>query len=671
MRLLIRLIGLVVVVALVAVASLFLLPSDRIARIAADQISKQTGRSVTLEGDTRVTFWPILGVSGGKFSVANADWSDQGPMITADAVKIGVEPRALFGGEVRITGLEAQNPTIRLERASDGRVNWEIGVQGVAPSGQSDGSSPARSNALSLTLDRALIQNGSFSFTDHGAGDSIQVNGVDLDLRWPDYAGAASFDISMLPLGQLTSKVIPASERLHIKGQLEAVGGFIEGQLSGLQATLTVPGGSVTFNGRAGSTPQAAGTLTADFDDTGRVMAALGQPAADIPAGLGRALKLNTQITLSDAQKLALRDATLQLDNNGFTGAADFDLSGDKPNISAQLRAGALDMSRFGGSEGNNTGGGSSVTTTGWSTSPIDASALALLDGDFALVADSIDLGDLKLGKTRVLATLIRSRLVLDLREVRTYDGLLTGEFVINNRTGLSVGGDLNAEGLNVQSLLRDGIGISRLTGTAAAQVSFLGVGQNMDAIMRSLSGSGSLSIGRGVIEGFDLDAIMRAGSLTGGTTVFDSLTASFTLDKGQVLNDDLLLSLPRASAEGEGRIGLGTRDIDYLFTPRLLEGENRRGLAIPVRIRGPWSDPRIIPDLDRAIDLNLKEEKEKLEQRVKDERKKLEEDAKEEVARQLEKELGVTPEEGQSLEDALQDTLEKELGDGLLKLFD
>ncbi|WP_371225880.1 AsmA family protein [Roseovarius sp. 2305UL8-3] len=670
MRLLIRLVGLVIVVALVALISLLLLPSERIASIAADQISKQTGRTVTLEGETRVTFWPILGVSAGKFTVENADWSEAGAMITADAVKIGVEPQALFGGEVRITGLEAQNPTIRLERARDGRVNWEIGVEGVAPSGQSDGAVPARSNALSLTLDRALIQNGSFSYTDHGAGNTLSVSGVDLDLRWPDYAGAATFDISMLPLGSSSTQSIPDSERLHIKGQLDAVGGFVDGQLSGLQATLTAPGGTVAFNGRAGSAPQAAGTLTADFKDTGRVMAALGQPAADIPAGLGRVLSLSTQVTLSDAQNFALRDAVLQLDNNRFTGGADMDLSGDKPKVSAQLRAGALDMSRFGGSDGNDTGGGGSVTTTGWSTSPIDASALALLNGDFALVADSIDLGDLKLAKTRVLATLTRSRLVLDLREVRTYDGLLTGEFVINNRSGLSVGGNLKAEGLNVQSLLRDSTGISRLTGTAAAQVKFLGVGQTMDAIMHSLSGSGSLSSGRGVIEGFDLDRLMRAGDLSGGTTVFDSLTASFTMDKGQVYNDDLLLSLPRASAEGEGRIGLGARDIDYLFTPKLLEGENRRGLAIPVRIRGPWADPRIIPDLERAIDLNLEKEKEELEQRVKEERDKLEEQAKEEVSKRIEKELGVTTEEGQSLEDALKDTLEKELGEGLLDLF-
>ena len=122
MRLLIRLTGFLIIIICVAVVSLLMLPGDRIAGIAAQQISKQTGRAVTLEGDTKVTLYPILGVSAGRFVIGNAEWSDGGPMLSAEAVKIGIEPQALFGGEVRITGLEATNPQILLERAADGRL---------------------------------------------------------------------------------------------------------------------------------------------------------------------------------------------------------------------------------------------------------------------------------------------------------------------------------------------------------------------------------------------------------------------------------------------------------------------------------------------------------------------------------------------------------------------
>lgn len=665
MRLLVRLIGLVVVVAGVAIGSLLLLPGERIARIAADQISRQTGRTVTLEGEARITLYPILGVSAERFTVANADWSDAGPMIDARAVKIGVEPQALWGGEVRITGLEATNPQIRLERAADGRVNWQIGVEGVAPSGQAQDGQPARSRQLELTLDRALIKGGSLSYTDHGAGKVTQVSGVDLDLRWPDYDGTATFEASMDSLGD-------GAGRVAISGQLDQVGGFIAGAQSALSAKLSAPGGQMDFIGKVQSSAAAQGRLNAKTSDSARFLAALGLTGADIPAGLGRSASLQSLLTLTAGPRIALREASVQLDANRLTGGADINLTGDTPRISAQLRAGALDLSHFAGSDSNNAGGtGAGAAQTGWSTEPIDASALGLVDGEFALVADSIALGDLTLGKTRTRATLNRSRLVFDIRELQLYDGGITGEFVINNRSGLSVGGDLAAKGLNIQTLLRDSLGLSRLTGKASAQLKFLGVGQSMDTIMRSLKGSGQLATGRGVIEGIDLDRLMRVGDLSGGTTVFDSLTASFIIEGGQLMNDDLLLSLPRARAEGKGRIGLGPRDLDYLFTPKLLEGENRRGLAIPVRITGPWAKPRILPDLEKAIDLNLQKEKEMLEQKLKEEQKALEAKAQAEVEKALEKELGVTVEEGQSIEDALKDTLKEEARKGLLKLLE
>ena len=661
MRLLIRLIGLVVIVAIVAGVSLLLLPSDRIASIAAEQISKQTGREVVLEGETKITLWPILGVSTEKFVVANASWSDGGPMLSAENLKIGVEPQALWGGEVRVTGLEATAPTILLERASDGRVNWQLGVEGVAPSGQSDAGQPATSGRLALTLDRALIEHASLTYKDHGAGQTIEISGIDLELRWPDYAGTATFDASLDPIGG-AGRDLADSNRIQVTGHLDQVGAFIDGALTTLETRVEAPGGSFNFVGRASTAPQAEGRLDAQLTDTKSFLSAFGVTGVEIPPGMGQSVSLTTLLTVSDALRIALRDSTLQLDNNTMTGGADIDLSGAKPRLAAQLRAGALDFSSFAGSDSNNSGsdGGANSASTGWSKAPIDASALGLVDGDFALVADSIDLGDLTLGKTRTKAALTRSRLVFTIAELLLYDGELSGEFVINNRSGLSVGGNLRASGLNIKTLLTDAMGISRLTGTAAGQVQFLGVGQSMNAIMNALSGSGQVETGRGVIEGIDLDRLMRAGDLTGGTTVFDRLSASFTMDKGQLYNNDLLLSLPLASADGEGRVGLGTRDIDYLFTPKLLSGENRQGLAIPVSIKGPWSNPRIVPDLEKAIDLNLKEERDKLKTQVRDE-----------VNEAIQKELGVQVEEGQSLEDAIEDTLKKELGDGLLKLFD
>ncbi len=648
MRWVFRLIGLLVVMVAIVLGALFFLPGDRIAKIAAEQITKATGRQVTMSGDTRISFYPVLGVATGAVEVANADWSEAGPMFTADSLKIGVEPAALFGGDIRITGLEAVGPQIRLERAADGRVNWELGVEGVAPSGQSEGGAPATASRLSLTLDRALIQGAYLTYTDHGTGDTQAIRDMDFDLRWPDYDGRATFDVVLRQAG----------DPVTVSGYLEQVGAFIDGAVTDVVANIEGPGGRLGFDGRAGLQPQLQGRFDIDMSDTSAFVAALDLGAVELPQGFGAGVRGGADVTLTQAMRLSLRDMTLDLGGNALSGAADIDLAGDVPRINAQLNAGALDLSKLAGADSNESDAG--AADSGWSRVPIDASGLALANGEVALVADSIDLGDLKLGTTRTLMTLDRSRAVFSLRELRAYDGLITGEFVANNRAGLSVGGNMNAEGLNLERFLADAMDITRFAASASGEVEFLGVGQSVHAIMNSLSGKGALRTGRGVISGIDLDRLMRAGDVSGGTTVFDTMSASFTMDQGNLYNRDLAMSLPLARAEGTGRVGLGARDIDYLFTPVLLEGDNSRGLAIPVRIEGPWASPRIKPDLEKALDLNLKAEREELEKK-----------AEERLEREVQKRLDVTPREGQSVEDALKDKLKDKAERKLRKLFD
>jgi AsmA protein len=260
------------------------------------------------------------------------------------------------------------------------------------------------------------------------------------------------------------------------------------------------------------------------------------------------------------------------------------------------------------------------------------------------------------LGATRVLLRNDRSRLVAELREIRAYAGVISGEFVVNNRNGLSVGGALNATSIAMQPLLQQTAGLGRFHGTGDAEVSFLGSGASLDAIMRSLSGSGAVNVGRGHIEGIDLDALMGNFDVEGGTTVFDSLAATFDMDQGVLRNDDLSMQLPNFTATGTGQVGLGAQTLDYTVTPKALRVNGDRGLAIPVRIFGPWAAPQIKPDLQAALDMNFAKEKEQARQKLNE---------------KLEEELGVSRHDGQSVEDAVKQKVEDELRRGLFKLFD
>jgi len=391
--------------------------------------------------------------------------------------------------------------------------------------------------------------------------------------------------------------------------------------------------------------------------NTAALLAALGVTGVEIPEGFGRSVTTQGDLTLTAGPKIALRSLELALDKNRLSGAVDLDLS-SKPRINAQFTAPFLALKgSSGGAPGTGSGGASSQS--GWSRQPLDASALGLLDGEVALVTEKLDIGGLSFGKTRLLLTIDNARAVAELRELAGYGGVVSGRVVANNRKGLSVGGSVLANGVEMQALLSDLLGVSRFSGAADAEVKFLATGQSVAQIMQSMEGSGAVKMGRGAIAGFDLDALIRAGQKGDGATVFDSLGATFVISAGNLQNNDLLLSLPGVEARGAGRVGLGAKDVDYTFTPTALQARGGRGLAIPVRVRGPWSAPKITADLEKAIDLNLKEEKKALETKVRDK-----------VNEQIGKELDVTVEQGQSVEDALRKRLEEEAQKGLLKLL-
>jgi AsmA protein len=655
MRLIKLLFGLVVVFVLVLVAGLLLLPGDRIASMAADELSRRTGRDVQIAGDANISFWPELGVTVGALRIANADWSENGPLFQAQSVTIGVDAAALIGGDIKIRGLRAEGPEILLERNEDGVGNWEIafGNGGETVAGTSDSApaasssepaAPPASRLSAFTLDEAKITGASVYLLDRQAGTEFSLRNIDLALAYPRAGGPADVTLTLRPNG----------EPITLDGQVQNPLVLADGRISPVVMDVTAPGAKGRFEGRASILPEAQGSLSLDVTDTGKLAVALRQANPGLPAGLGRDVKLTTQLTLTRDGQLALREGQITSGTNKATLAADLDTSGARPRLNAQLVANALDLSALTSGPAA-SGNAAAPAAAGWSTAPIDASALGLMDAEIALTAPSVKTGITDLGTTRILITIDRARAVASLREVQAFGGTLTGELVANNRSGLSVGGKINASTIALQKALTDLAGITRFTGDASANLSFLGVGQNMAAIMNSLSGDGSLSTGRGTIEGIDLDKLFRSGDVTGGTTIFEETTASFSMQDGVVSNDDLRMKLSLIEATGEGKIGLGQQNIDYLFTPIAAQARDGRGLALPVTIRGPWAKPKISVDLEKAIQLNAAEE-----------RKQLEEKAKQEIG----KKLGVEIQEGERPEDALKRKLEEEAKRGLLNLF-
>ncbi len=649
MRWILRIVLGLIALAVFAVAVLFLLPAERIAKVVSDRFESATGRAMTLAGDVRPTLWPELGVKIAAVTIANADWSDAGPMLVAERLSVGVDIAALWSGDVRIRKVEMVAPRLLLETAADGRRNWEMARSGGNGSSPAQGRGTGAPQVPEFTLDRAEITGGVLRIVDRGAGTTTELRDVDLTLSVPDFRGAAELDLGAALNGQ----------RISLAAEISQFADFVGTGAVPVSAEIGVGGNSFIFQGRAGLDPLAAGgRLRAAVDDLGALAALAGSAAPDLPRGLGREIALDAEMTASGAGALALRDMTLRLDHNTLTGGADVSLGGARPKIVAALSAGALDLSAA-ASEGGGTAPGAAVAApTGWSRAPIDVSGLQAVDAEVALAAASIDLGMATLGRTDLRIRLEQGRAVTDIRGMEAYGGNVTGAFILNSRGGLSTRADLEAKGVRLKPLLGELAGWDRLETTGDVSVNLLGVGNSVDALMNSWEGAGEIRFGPGALAGLDLVGMLRNLDASyvgdGVKTIFDSIGATFTVKNGVVTNADLTFLSPLLTATGKGRIGLGGRTLDYRLEPKLLNG-----VRVPVLITGTWADPKFRLDLEALAKERLDAEAEKVKAK-----------AEAEVIERLNEELGVTIEAKEDIDDVLKQELEQRARDGLLDLL-
>ena len=330
MKWIVRIIGVLVLVAVVAVIGILMLPADRIAQIATDQLRKATGRDVSISGDVSMTFWPVLGVSADGLEVGNAEWAKEGPLFSASSAAIGVNARALLSGDIVITNIEAQSPTIRLEQKLDGRASWQF-TDATGEAQIATETSPDR-EAQSLTIQSLKVTDATLIYDAEGS-DLVSYSGVDLALDWPEAAGAAVIEASL----------IPAGEKVTVQATVQDFAAFLTGAQQGVVASLTSAGGSASLDGQASLAGAVQGKMALKTGDTSGFLTQLGLPAVDLPAGLGRSINLSSALNLTAERNLALRDVVADLGGNTLRGRADISLNGT-PDVQAELSAGALDL---------------------------------------------------------------------------------------------------------------------------------------------------------------------------------------------------------------------------------------------------------------------------------------------------------------------------------------
>ncbi len=622
LRIMSRLIALVAVLIVVLVGGLFLISGERLAKIAGDQITSMSGRKVMLTGSLRPQFFPNLGVRTGAFEIAGTSGED--PLISGKAVNVGVDLWALLSRRVDVKEITLVEPSLNLVKDSDGRVNWS--AESASGGSDADGSQPSKISLASLS-----IQDGTIRFRDAVAGTDLLLENVDVNASMPSADAPLTTSLTLVAGGQTASADI----------EIASLPSLIAGEMTDVLVSSKIGRNTINYTGEASVDGRLIGQLAANLPAPSALLALAGGSETSLPAEI---LPIEVAGALAMApDQIEISGGSYRFGENRLQGPVSVALT-DVPFLNATLTATALNLAFLSADEGSAT---EPVDGTGWSTDPIDASGIGLLDADISVDAASVDLGSTEMRDVSLLVTIDNARAVAQIQRAQAFGGALAGRLVVNNRNGLSVAGDMDGQTVAVQALLTDLAGFDRMRGAGNTKLSFLGVGQSLDQIMRSLSGEGSLDIGQGDITGFDLAALFGGSDAVGdrATTIFQSLDASFVITDGVLKNNDLIVAATLFEALGQGEIDLGGQRLDYLLNPRVFETEATRGLSIPVRIEGPWAKPRIYPDLEFVAKERLRLEQDKVEAkakvRLKEEKQKVEDKVKDKLENELRKGLG------------------------------
>ena len=657
MRWLVRALGALALVAILTVGALFAVPADRIAGLAADRLGQALGREVSLSGDVRPTLWPHLGVRAEGLRVGNPDWVTQGPLIAAEALSVRVPWAAVLSGDIRIDEITLVAPEITLVKAADGRVSWATGAPGATDA--TDPAAPGETRSIGITA--AEITQGRFTYIDAGTGQSLSIADLDAALSLPA-EGAASIAGSAEVNGTA----------LTLSALLGAPRALAEGALSPVEVSVEWSGGTGRFAGQMGLAPSFAGDLNVDATDLGPLLAIVGAVMPELPQGYGRdRLALQGQVTLTDAGTLHLREGQVLLDDTQLALDLDVTPGVDRPMVRATVSGARLSLP--GGGEAGGGAGDSAPSGGGWSRAPIDVSGLFAADAEVALAVDRIEGAGLTLGPAALRASLDAGRLVLDIDSIGAYGGVLAGQFVVNGRGGLSMRSNLILAGVDLNPLLSDLADYDRLEGTGSFSLEALAVGDDMATLMSSLNGTGDFALGAGAIRGLDLAGMIRNFDPSfrgeGARTVYDGVSANFTIADGILSNDDFLLEASWGDVTGAGSVDIGAQTLSYRLIPGVLRGEGASAIRVPILVSGSWADPSIRPDLEFLAEQELAEEAARLEAearaRLDAEAARLEEEARARINQALGTEFdGATTEEAarEELEQRLREEAEQQL---------
>lgn len=642
--------------ALLVVAATQLISTEDIFKQVSIKVEQATGRTLSVDGDKQLSFFPSLSVALNGVRFANAPGGSRPDMATVDELNIHIPWLSIFSGELTIDKFVIINPDILLETTAEGKSNWQFSVaENTAAEKnaaeqlpeQSDSKAKVKDQAsgmalpegVDISLGQVEIKGGKLTIIDHRSQTTKVIDQLSLAVLLPSLrqtliaSGRVRY---MAKVFELESSITtpahainnqPFSVKLALISDLVKVNyeGEIQKQGKDIKGQLSISGNSVK-------------QLL-----TWQNISLVAKEEAFNQFSLGTSMHFASN-------KLTLNRVSVELDKLVFTGSSTITLS-EPLAVKANLDLGSLNLNPY-LPQGTMPEQAKSDTHTEsknepliWDDSELDLSALGLINAELAIQSRQLMMREIKLGENKLAIKLHNGIATIDLLDFQAYEGQGSGTIeVVANKKPYQITSKFELAKINVEPLLTDAVGFDKLLGKGQLAWNLSTKGISQRDFIDYLNGDLNFSFIDGAVKGVNLAAIAKSASniMSGNLaavsldsdfsnaekTDFAALTGTFNLSNGVAHTNNLSLINPFIRVSGTGDIDLPKTKIQMQVITKMvasLQGQTTQevnsGINIPIKISGPFHQIKIRPDVSAAGKDKLKD---KVKDKIKNKFKKL-----------------------------------------------
>ncbi|MCA3909467.1 AsmA family protein [Vibrio vulnificus] len=645
----------IAVVVMAAIALVTLVNPNQFKPLITEQVAKQTGLELVIEGDIEWQFFPSIGFSLGKTELKNPQGFSQENLFKVESVGIDISVMPLLDKVLQIGDVRLDGAEFHLETRKDGQKNidaltqqqkaqQETVQQEVSSEPTTDASQqPGAAADWRMELAGITVSNAKLVNQDRQAGTSLELYDV-------------NFSLSEFAFDQWTKAEFSAKGKNN--QQQFSANGKLEFQLAQDFSSYALR--NIELNSQFSDPATKMDTIklvldTFEFDKdnaltfeikgqaSGMALSANGSAQLHVDAAIStvmvKAFQLESQlngkslpqspmkVAMSSEVTFDVPSSHLSLVLNKLTanaialdGKADVTLA-EIPKVRFSLHSPEIDLDEFLGLTQPSQETASTNSSNDKNAHPEannevepDLSALKTLDVIGQVSIDKFKANNAKLQNVITKFTVNRGIATLDRFDANLYQGSINASAKLDaRRSPATYSVKKRIKGVQVQPLLVDVAQNDKLEGTGNIDVDVKGSSLTPSGIQKNLVGTVEINFADGAVNGINVAQMIRENyakikgkkldATDGGQkTDFSSMTATLTLNKGKVTTNNMHMQSPLLRIRGKGEANYINQTVDFTVSTSIvgsLEGQGGkdidelRDVTIPINISGSWADPK------------------------------------------------------------------------------